>query len=164
MITSEFLNQIKRSYESQFPDSFISIEMKRNLYHSIFIVCHLGEREDWENGIRHNDPLQIMLQIDTQEGEFSKDHAMDSVMPENLRLTFEHSHYTIKTDSPYLYCQSKKAGGRLTKGNAENIIKTLDKYFSGVKSSLKESLESGLIMPKHESIVRAKIGVDHGTN
>lgn len=156
MKTEEFLKEIESAYLAEFPDSFIRIEMKSGLYHSIYVFCHLGKPEEWENRIRQNDPLQVMLQIDLTTGEFSKDHNKDSVMPDNLRLSFESSYYRVKTESPYKYCDSKKAGGRLTKGDSTKILVTLGKYFKSVKEKINESLLTGQIMDKDFNLVVLK--------
>ena len=134
MQTQEFLNAIKSAYLSEFPESFISVEKKSGLYHSIYVIGHLGKKEDWLSGIRQNDLMHCMIQIDLTTGEFPKDHNnTDSMMPENLRMAFEHSYYRIKTESPYKYCEHKKAGGRLTKGDSVKILATVKKYFKSFR-------------------------------
>lgn len=158
MQTQEFLKDIESAFLAEFPESFISIEKKSGLYHSVYIICHLGKPEEWAGKIRQNDPLHVMIQIDLTTGEFPKDHNnTDSMMPENLRMAFEHSYYRIKTESPYKYCEHKKAGGRLTKGDSVKILVTLKKYFKNVKASLTESLQNGEIMEKDMPLFIAKL-------
>ena len=160
METQNFLDAIKSAYLSEFLESFISIEKKSGLYHSIYVICHLGKPEEWAGKIRQNDPLHVMLQIDLTTGEFPKDHNnTDSIMPDNLRLAFEHSYYRIKTDSPYKYCEHKKAGGRLTKGDSVKILATVKKYFKSFRTQLIESLQAGEIMEKDQPLVIAKLGL-----
>ena len=158
MQTEQFLKELESAFLAEFPDSTVWVEKSNRLYHSIYVVAHLGKKEEWENGIRQNDPLHVMLQIDLTTGEFPKEHNnTDSIMPDNLRLAFEHSYYRIKTESPYKYCEHKKAGGRLTKGDSVKILATLKKYFKNVKASLTESLQNGEIMEKDMPLFIAKL-------
>ena len=159
MQTSEFLTKIKESFLAEFPDSFISVNMSKNLYHSITVICHIGKPEEWEGRIRHNDPVCIQLSIDLMTGAFPRDHEQDSIMPDNLRLEFERSHYTVKTENKYLYCEHKKFKGRLTKGDANKIIATLEKYFKNAKATLAEDLANGLIMDKHTELIGRKLNI-----
>lgn len=157
METQQFLKELESAFLAEFPESYVRVEKSRSLYHSIYVICHLGKPEEWSGKIRQNDPLHVMIQIDLTTGEFPKDHGNESLMPENLRLKFEQSYYRIKTDSPYLYCEHKKAGGRLTKGDSVKILATLKKYFKNLKLMLNESLQNGEFMEKDIPLYTAKL-------
>ena len=160
MQTQEFLKELESAFLAEFPESLVWVEKSNRLYHSIYIIAHLGKKGEWENGIRQNDLMHCMLQIDLITGEFPKDHNnTDSLMPDNLRLKFESSYYRVKTDSPYKYCDSKKAGGRMTKGDSVKILATVKKYFKSFKAQLIESLQAGEIMEKDQPLVIAKLGL-----
>lgn len=160
MQTQEFLKELESAFLAEFPESLVWVEKSNRLYHSIYVIAHLGKKEDWANGIRQNDLMHCMLQIDLITGEFPKDHNnTDSLMPDNLRLTFESSNYRIKTESPYKYCEHKKAGGRLTKGDSVKILATVKKYFKSFKAQLIESLQAGEIMEKDQPLVITKLGL-----
>jgi len=160
MQTQEFLKELESAFLAEFPESLVWVEKSKSLYHSIYLTAHLGKKEDWTNGIRQNDLMHCMLQIDLITGEFPKDHnSTDSLMPENLRLTFESSSFRVKPINPHTYCHHKKAGGRLTKGDSVKILATVKKYFKSFKAQIFESLQAGEIMEKDQPLVIAKLGL-----
>lgn len=159
MQTEQFLKELESAFLAEFPESLVYVEKSNRLYHSIYLTAHLGKKEDWENGIRQNDLMHCMLQIDLITGEFPKDHNNTDLMPDNLRLNFESSYYRVKPINPYMYCHHKKAGGRLTKGDSVKILAIVKKYFKSFKAQIIESLQAGEIMEKDQPLVIAKLGL-----
>lgn len=160
MQTEQFLKELESAFLAEFPESLVYVKKSNRLYHSIYVIGHLGKKEDWANGIRQNDLMHCMLQIDLITGEFPKDHNnTDSLMPENLRLNFESSSFRVKPINPHEYCHHKKAGGRMTKGDSVKILTTVKKYFKSFKAQLIESLQAGEIMEKDQPLVIEKLGL-----
>lgn len=158
MILQEFLTQIEETYKKHFPYSRVSAKFSNRLYSSIYVYCYLaGCKEELSGSMWDNDMLKIIIEIDTESGQFSKDINLDSSIPDNLVMNALHNHYFIKPEDRYTVYGSHKANFRKTKGNYAKLLKAFDVFCNRLKDQIKDDLASGLIHNHFESLVADKI-------
>jgi hypothetical protein len=144
-----FMENVENTYHKYFPNSLASVCIFSGLGKHISISCYLAkDRSEELHGYFENDMFNVSFMIDlTKDGKF----------PSTLVLESTKSSFSTKPSSPYLAYGYKKVPFRKTKGDAEKILKTLDKYFSVLKKSVKEELDNDNIHNLHIDLVKSKI-------
>ena len=161
MKTNELITAIQESYGKQFPQSTIFVKYDPRLWRSIGVSCYLsGAREECHGGYWDNDLLRVRFSIATDAGQLPKDTTPESELPQNLELEIYAKGYLTKPTAtePYNVYSSKRLKFRKTKGNAEKILKTLDKYFKMLRSELENDLQQDNITANHKEQLIAKLG------
>ena len=85
------------------------------------------------------------------------DFTKDGKFPSTLVLESTKSSFLTKPAADYLAYGRKKVPFRKTKGDADKILKTLDKYFSVLKKSVKEELDNDNIHSNFIELLKSKI-------
>ena len=158
MKINEFNEAVKEKWNKHFPNSLCICNFENSLYHSISIKCLIaGDKSEFANGIMQNDMLHVSFSIDTDKGEFDKEITANSELLPNLVLTCWHRNYlTVPTDK-FLCYSSKQLPFRKTKGDAEKILFTLDKFFAMVHNELQQDLIAGNIHKNHIELLTKKL-------
>jgi len=116
---NEMASDIQDTIQKIFPKSFVSARFQSNIAPGITLFFALGkDKNEWGNGIIHNDPMHHVIHIGT--GEFGANGEIPN---------------KIKMDAGVggkLYVDGFtriKLGWRLKNGTPEQIVKTLKDYF-----------------------------------
>lgn len=160
MKMNDFIEEVEKSYMKNFPESSCFVRYNGNLWRSISIDCKIAKNiDEVANRIWMNDMLHISFSIATDKGQLPKGIEESSELPENLMLEVERKFYMIKpiASEPYVAYSSRSLSFRKTKGNAEKIIKTLDKYFKTLREQLEKDLSDGAISDSHIELLKSKL-------
>jgi hypothetical protein len=153
MKVNELLNQIKKSYNREFPNSKIIAQLNDNLGKSLYIKCLLSNDEsEVANGILLNDMFSIVF----WSHDLSNDITLESEVPENLTLECTDKSYLIVPEESYMCYGRRKLSYRKTTG-AEKIVKALDNFFKKLKKQLVEDLEQNKIHDNHKELLINKL-------
>jgi hypothetical protein len=107
-----------------------------------------------------NDMFRIAFHIKHNEHEFEKENYNlkdEMILPDDLSLEKWSNSYTIKPQSKYLAYSSKDVSFRKTKGNAQKIIATLDKFFSKLSLQLHDDIKNDLIHKHHIDLLKLRL-------
>lgn len=158
LTVNELLQGIEKSYRKYFTDSKCIVQLDTKLYNSIFIKCLMANnKNEVHGGYFENDMLHISFMIDAEGKELDKTITIDSVLPENLQIKVLDNSYLIKPENNYLCYSSRKLSYRKTKGNADKLLKTFDKWFKKLSEELKKDIESNNIHDDHINLLNSKI-------
>lgn len=144
-----FMENVEKTYHKYFPNSLASVYVYSGLGKHVSISCYLAkDKSEESHGYFENDMFGVGFMIDlTKDGKF----------PSTLVLESTKSSFLTKPESDYLAYGRKKVPFRKTKGDADKILKTLDKYFSVLKKSVKEELDNGNIHSNFIELLKSKI-------
>jgi hypothetical protein len=141
MTINEMIKGIEASYAKYFKGSRIFVSYTDNLYRSIGIKCFLAsDKTENPSNYWDNDMLTVTFSIQLESGQFAKGTTADSETPEIMVLENWHKHYMIKPESRNLCYSSKSLSFRKTKGDANKMISSLDKFFKKLHDALAEEL------------------------
>lgn len=160
MKTNELITAIQESYKRQFPESAIFVKYEPQMWRSIGISCFIsGTREECHHGYWVNDLLKVRFSIVTDAGQLPKDTTPEGELPDNLELEVYAKSYLTKPTAtePYNVYSSKRLKFRKTKGDAEKITKTLDKYFQMLRAELEADVKQDNITADHIELLKAKL-------
>ena len=151
----EFKNEVMDGWKKEFPESKIEVRGEKCLGSSIWITCYIAkDRTETAHGIMDNDMLGMKYVIHLKDTfNFESDE-----LPEWLFMEVLGNSYEVKPTNEYYYCANKKATkARKTKGNAEKIIKTLNKNFKELKENLIEEVKNDNILEDHIELLKKKL-------
>lgn len=151
---TEFKDKAQEAYRKVLPDSMCKVYIYKCLGKYAYIDCFIaGNEKEFPNGIGVNDMLSISFSF-TLPDNFNED--VDA-LPDVLVMEVMKKCYRIKTESSYLYCDYHNMSYRKTRGNAEKLLKTLERYFSSLRSSLEDDLRAGNIHDNDISLLKEKL-------
>lgn len=157
IIMKDFLQEIEKTYGKYFTNSKCVVEFG-SLYKSIYVRCYLvNNKNESINNIVQNDMFSISFSIKTENGEFSKDINLESLVPENLVIEVTDNSYTIKPELQYMAYGRRKLNYRKTKGDSTKLLKTFDKYFKKLSEELKKDIEENNIHDNHIQLLKEKL-------
>ena len=88
-------------------------------------------------------------------GKFDYDN---DELPEELVMEAWANSYLIKPDNTYLCYESRKIPYRKTKGSAEKLIATADKFFGKLYDMVLEDFNNGNIHDNYIELVKENLG------
>ena len=147
----DFIEDIEKTYKKYFPKSLIKIR-KSDILGSkgIYAECYLAKDEsEVPHRILDNDTFHIKFCIETLEN-FND-------LPDVMILEWYHKSIMLKPSDDFYYCDFKQLPFRKTKGNADKILKTLDRYFKLLKNAVIEEFENDNIHDDCIDVVKSKI-------
>lgn len=148
-----FLEEVRKSYENQFPKSHITAQFSSGYGGSIYIKAYLAEdKNECINNYWENDMFNIRFTISSKERLFT----VDSRLPNQLVLVGDSTTFTIEAQGHRLAYSSKKVNFKKICGDGEEIIKSLDKFFSQLRVEFDNALKSGLIDKNHYDLAKNK--------
>lgn len=151
---TEFKDKVQEEYRKILPESMCKTYIFKCLGKRVYIDCFIaGNNRELPNGIEANDMLNISFSFALPD---NFNEGVDA-LPDALVMEVMKKCYRIKTESPYLYCDYHNMSYRKTRGNAEKIVKTLERYFSSLRSSLEDDLMAGNIHNNDINLLRGKL-------
>ena len=90
-------------------------------------------------------------------GEFKENITDDMELPENLVLSNNSNMIKIIPENKYMAYSYDKVNFRKTKGNAEKILKSFEKYVIGLYNKVCELEKNGMIHDNYKELVKNKI-------
>ena len=153
----QFKSELEKDYLELFPDSQIIITNETNIYRCITITCLLSKSADeCAHNIRQNDMLNMRFSVTQARGEqLPKNY--DTLEGLELQIESWNNSYKIKPDNKYHVFSSKKVKFRKSKGNAQKIIKDVQKLFTRLQESLIVDYESDNIHESYKELVFNKV-------
>ena len=140
----EFVPMIEKTIKKHFPKSFIAVSFKNHLTSHIGITFTVGSKSDWSNGIWQNDiSATSMIIFNFEEsGDIKNKLQLDPNMAGS---------FLVKPDEgSYMAYGRVKVPIRKKTGTPEQILKSIDKYFSDLKKALKANKDK--FHPDHEYV------------
>ena len=117
---------------------------------SIYAECYLAKDEsEVPHRILDNDTFRIKFSIETLEN-FND-------LPDVMIIEWYYKSIKLNPSDDFYYCDFKQLPFRKTKGNADKILKTLDRYFKLLKDILIEELENDNIHYDNIYVAKSKI-------
>lgn len=139
---SGLIPEIEKIIKKYFPKSYMSIKFSTSITNSIWIRFALGTEKDWPSGYFENDIVSARMVI----WGFEKDGSFPSG---KLQYEPTNTGFVIKPGpGSYNAYDRVKVPSRKKTGTPEQILKSIDKYFSDLKKSLRA--HKGDIAPGHE--------------
>lgn len=159
MKLNELQAQIESAYHKYFPNSRIFVGYSDKLGATISIGCYLaGAKEENPGKYWDNDMFHVSLTIHGESGQqLPKGLQAESDLPEIMELSQYLSYFFKKTDNKYKYCDSEKFSFRKNSGDAEKLVKYLDKYFASMREKVLTAYIAGQILPAHLETVKIKL-------
>ena len=147
----DFIEDIEKSYKKYFPKSLINIRITDMLgIKSIYAECYLAKDEsEVPHRILDNDTFRIKFSIENLEN-FND-------LPDVMMLEWYYKSIKLNPSDDFYYCDFKQLPFRKTKGDADKILKTLDKYFKLLKNTVIEELENDNIHYDNIDVAKSKI-------
>lgn len=153
MTVSEFMEELKKTYNKYFPNSLCSVRFSKNLGSSIWIDCYLaGNIHEVPHNIWQNDMFKICLNIFLPNGT-----EKDSELPETITLESQYNYMALKPSNKYVAFDSKKVPFRKTTGDGKKVIASFDKFVKRLYDSVKEEYNNDNIANNFTSIIAGKI-------
>lgn len=154
----EFKNNLIEIYNKVFRKSKVQVVANNNLYKCIYINCYLAnDKTELANGYAENDMFHIWFEIDTENGEFKEKITDDMELPENLVLSNNSNMIKIIPENKFMVYSNDKVAFRKTKGNAEKILKSFEKYVIGLYNKVCELENNGMIHDNYKELVNKKL-------
>ena len=149
VMDTDISEQLKRVVLKYFPKSTVVAYFSSNLMASYTLKFALGDQSTW-GATFHNDPAAMIFSI---SGKIDKDgNILGTVTCEQI-LGGSFS-IVPPPDSYYAYGRHK-VKYRKSSGPIESVIKSLDRYFSKVKSEVKSNID--LFKPEDQEFIRKRI-------
>lgn len=150
---AEFKDAVKAAYKKYFPESNVNIRIFRCLGKAITIDCFLaGDLSEVAGGIPENDMFHVNVWIDLTENFY-----VENDLPDNLVMEWRNSSVIKKPEQKYLAYGAETVRYRKTSGDAEKIVKALDKYFSRLHDTVVNLRENDRIHEGFVDLVNQKI-------
>ena len=158
----EFKENVKNVYNKYFEGSHVDVSMNQNsIYKSIYITFSLANNiNECINNIAMNDMFSITFQLEHNDDEFNRDEFQKlgyMILPENLTLEKKRAFYRIKPQEKYLAYSSKNITFRKTKGNAQKIITSLERFLKKLHDQLLEDLKNNLVHDNFIDLVNLRL-------
>lgn len=157
---NEFRNAVISNYNKRFNSSLCECYIFRGLGRMLCINFRLAESaRECASGIIGNDCFSISFTVFLPD-DFDEEK---NDLPETMVLESRFTSYATKPDNKYTYCSYKKIPFRKTKGNAEKIINTLNKYTIKLYDSVLDDYKNNNLLERDAELVRRKAykkGVD----
>ena len=141
---------MKNTVQKIFPKSYVNAYFSTNLAPSITLKFTIGNRNDYANGIEHNDPARTIFMIHNpvdKDGKLKDVLVMERIQGGGLAIQ--------APPGSFLAFERHKVKYRVVKGDSKKIIQGLDKYFKNLKVELKNVLDK--FKPDDAKIVKGKI-------
>lgn len=137
MMIREFLEEVKKTYNSYFPNSRCVAKLSTNLGSAVFIDCFIANSlEEEPNKITGNDMFHIGFVIhmdrETLDDEF-----------ETHTIQTTSNYIAVKSSNRYLAFDAVKIPFRKTTGDAKKIISAFDRFVDKLYTITKQQYESG---------------------
>lgn len=153
MTIAEFMEELKKTYNKYFPNSFCAVRFSKNLGSTIWIDCYLaGDIHEVSNNIWQNDMFKICMNIFLPDGT-----EKSSELPETITLESQSNWIAVKPSSKYVAFDTKKIPFRKTTGDGKKIIASFDKFVKRLYDSVKEEYNNDNIANNFTSIIAGKI-------
>ena len=151
---NEFADKIRAEYAAQFPKSACRVVKYDGIGgRYIDIGCYLAANKDeCANGYWINDMMKVSFQIELP----SKFNFEADELPE-MAMRCLAARYHVKPENQYMCYGSHSVKYRLTRGDAEKIIKAFGKFVDRLYTNLQEDLEDGNIHENHIKILTEKM-------
>lgn len=148
MNKTDFSHAVEVSYHKYFPDSLISLSFSRLVAGSFWIRPYLAASEkETANQNIDNDVFHVLFSV-----EGIHDNLNDEIVVE-----VHHKTFTTTPTNTFCVYGHEVFPMRKIKGNPEKVLKTLDKYFAGMRTALLEAVKTGRIHTNHIEIVNKKL-------
>lgn len=151
---NEFADGIRKEYAKQFPNSLCDVRPYKCFGRYITICCYLAANKDeCAHGYMENDLFKISFQIELPDKfDFENDD-----LPEIMSLKNLASRYLTKPENQFLCYSHKNVKYRLTKGNADKLIKAFGKFVDRLHAELQEEIKSDNIHDNHIKLLTEKM-------
>ena len=153
---SEIKLAIENTYHKYFPKSLCVVRLMSVISGDNFIdiTCLLAANEkELPHGIDRNDCFYNRFTIDLPRGWKESDELPDDMQLEALNNEIKHK---PKSEHDYWYCEYTKVSFRKTTGNAEKIIKAMDRYFKRLFDATMEQYEAENLLPDDAALFKNK--------
>ena len=112
------IEKIETMYKKHFPHS---VTYKNAIMGRWYVMCFLGDKESFSNGIEHNDPMRHSYSVQI-EGEDviiqCKDCSLSHIKP---------------AEGSYLYCETRSLTFRKKKGTEKRVLELMEKHFQKLR-------------------------------
>jgi len=128
----EFVPMIEKTIKKHFPKSTVQVKFDTRFASAITIQFAVGTKQDWSHGYFENDISRTTMMIwgFDKEGNMPKGKIqLDPHIAGKI--------YVIPGPGSYNAYDSVKVPIRKKTGTPEQVLKSIDKYFSDLKSTLK---------------------------
>lgn len=147
----DFIEDIEKTYKKYFPESLINIHKEEMLSSkSIYAECYLA-KDASEVPYRQlaNDMFDVTFCIKTLKN-FNE-------LPDSIELVWNYKSIKLKPSDERYYYDHKHLPFRKTKGDADKILKTLDRCFKLLKNTVIEEFENDNIHDDCIDVAKSKI-------
>lgn len=138
MNADQIQNNIKESFLSVFPHSYVACN-KHSLGSGF--ACHFAlgkDKTEWAHGIIDNDPLRMTLHY----------------WPDSDIIEIKAS-FIVKPENTYMYCSSVKLRKKTIKADNATVLNFL-KYFSELRFTIIQNQAN--LLEKEKDFIMAKLG------
>ena len=147
----DFIEDIEKTYKKYFPESLINIHKEEMLSSkNIYAECYLA-KDASEVPYRQlaNDMFDVTFCIEKLKN-FNE-------LPDSIQLIWNYKSIKLKPSDERYYYDRKQLPFRKTKGDADKILKTLDRCFKLLKNTVIEEFENDNIHDDCIDVVKSKI-------
>lgn len=161
MNVSQFREEAKQVYAKYFDGSRLIVESTHGIFRNIVVSCYLvKDQSEAINGISQNDMFSIRFSITNNGNEFDREEykkGEEMELTDTLTLESWAKEYTTKPVGPYCVYGSQDVVFRKTTGNAQHILKTLDKFFQRLNTQLHFDIQTGMIHKNHIELLTRRL-------
>lgn len=160
MLYGEFKNRVEEIYHSKFPESLVVTNLGALGQDTFFITMYLAkDKSEFSNGIAMNDIFHISFYIYGANKDYETRNKLtdDTELDENLIMEVHENSITVKPDNDYMAYGFERLPFRKTKGNADKILATLEKYTDVLYNTLERLYNEDKIHSNHKELVAQKL-------
>ena len=153
MKIKEFNKKVVECYGKYFDGSLCDSKIYTCLGKSLYIQCYLANNEkECAFGYFDNDPLKIKFNIN-----LSDDVTEESELNNNLILENYCKEFYTKPSESYLCYGHKSISFRKTTGDADKIIKSLDRFFKKLHDAIIEEYNKDNLKEEHKKLFEKRV-------
>ena len=153
---ADFMNEIKAIYAKYFPNSSCDVKFTTNFGSTVWIDCYLAkDRSEFPHGIAQNDTFGVTFDIQLNDDNAKSKN--DSMPEDGILMSSVKNAIQVKPENDYYYCSYVKVPFRKTKGNADKILKTFDKFVKKLYDMTKEQYDNNNLLNDKMKLAKSKL-------